>query len=72
VPVEFLGMGATNDGSETQRRSAGSYDHEYTIRLAQAHEQHGWDRVLTAYGSGTPDPAQAATVIAMHTSTLQL
>jgi alkanesulfonate monooxygenase len=72
MPIEFLGMGATNDGSETQRRTGGSYDHEYTIRLAHAHEDHGWDRVLTAYGSGTPDPAQAATVIAMHTSTLQL
>jgi hypothetical protein len=27
VPIEFLGMGATNDGSETNRRSNGSFDH---------------------------------------------
>ncbi|MDQ1522072.1 MAG: alkanesulfonate monooxygenase [Actinomycetota bacterium] len=72
MPIEFLGMGATNDGSETNRRSGGSFDMQYTIRLAKAHEDHGWDRVLTAYGSGTPDPAQAATVIAMHTTSLQL
>jgi alkanesulfonate monooxygenase len=72
MPIEFLGMGATNDGSEINRRSAGSFDPEYTIRLARAHEEHGWDRVLTAYGSGTPDPAQAAAWIAMNTTTLQI
>ena len=62
-------MGATNDGSETNRRSNGSFDPEFTIRLARAHEEHGWDRVLTAYGSGMPDPAQAAAWIAVHTET---
>ena len=72
MPIEFLGMGATNDGSETNRRSGGSFDPQYTVRLAQAHEQSGWDRVLTAYGSGMPDPALAAAHIAAHTSTLQL
>lgn len=72
MPVEFLGMGSTNDGSETNRRSNGSFDPDYTIRLARAHEEHGWDRVLTAYGAGSPDPAQAAAWIAMHTTTLQV
>jgi alkanesulfonate monooxygenase len=72
VPIEFLGMGATNDGSETNRRSAGSFDPEFTIRLARAHEEHGWDRVLTAYGSGSPDPAQAAALIAVSTERLQV
>ena len=72
MPVEFLGMGATNDGSETHRRSGSSFDKDYTIRLAKAHEESGWDRVLTAYGSGMPDPALAATVIAEHTEHLQI
>lgn len=72
MPIEFLGMGATNDGSETTPRSGGSFDPDYTIRLARAHEEHGWDRVLTAYGSGTPDPAQAAALIALNTERLQL
>jgi alkanesulfonate monooxygenase len=72
MPIEFLGMGGTNDGSETTPRSGGSFDPDYTIRLARAHEDHGWDRVLTAYGSGTPDPAQAAALIATHTERLQL
>lgn len=72
MPIEFLGMGATNDGSETNRRSGGSFDPEFTIELARAHEEHGWDRVLTAYGAGSPDPAQAAAWIAMNTTTLQI
>lgn len=72
MPIEFLGMGATNDGSETNRRSDGAFDPDYTVRLARAHEENGWDRVLTAYGSGMPDPAIAATHIAQNTTTLQL
>jgi alkanesulfonate monooxygenase len=72
MPVEFLGIGATSDGSETRARSGGSFDRDYTLRLARAHEDHGWDRVLTAYGSGSPDPAQAAAYIASNTERLQL
>lgn len=72
MPIEFLGMGATNDGSETRRRSGAAFDLEYTRRLARAHEENGWDRVLTAYGSGTPDPAQAAAVIALATERLEV
>ena len=72
MPIEFLGMGSTNDGSETNRRSAGSFDKDYTIRLARAHEDSGWDRVLTAYGSGMPDPSLAAAWIATNTERLQL
>ena len=58
MPVEFLGIAATNDGSETHPRSGGAFDADYTLRLAAAHAEHGWDRVLTAYSSGSPDPAQ--------------
>ena len=72
MPVSFLGMGATNDGSETRARSGPSFDREYTARLARAHEETGWDRVLTAYGSGSPDPAQAAAFIGAHTEQLGL
>jgi alkanesulfonate monooxygenase len=72
MPVEFLGMGGTNDGSETRPRSGPSFDGEYTLRLARAHQDNGWDRVLTAYGSGSPDPAQAAAFIASRVDHLQL
>jgi alkanesulfonate monooxygenase len=72
MPVEFLGIAATNDGSETTARSGASFDKDYTLRLARAHEEHGWDRVLFAYGSGSPDPNAAAAYIASRTDTLQL
>src|ERR1700689_5448733 len=72
MPVEFLGIAATNDGSEITARSGASFDKDYTLRLARAHEEHGWDRVLFAYGSGSPDPNPAAAYIASKTDTLQL
>jgi alkanesulfonate monooxygenase len=72
MPVEFLGIAATNDGSEIAARSGGSFDKDYTLRLARAHEENGWDRVLFAYGSGSPDPNAAAAFIADRTETLQL
>ncbi|MFE0981932.1 LLM class flavin-dependent oxidoreductase [Streptomyces rochei] len=72
MPVEFLGIAATNDGSETTPRSGASFDKEYTLRLARAHEEHGWDRVLFAYGSGSPDPAPAAAYLASRLERLQL
>jgi alkanesulfonate monooxygenase len=72
MPLEFLGYAATNDGSETRPRSGPSFDPDYTVRLARAHEDWGWDRVLFAYGSGSPDPAPATAYVAAHTERLQL
>jgi alkanesulfonate monooxygenase len=72
MPVEFLGIAATNDGSEITARSGASFDKGYTLRLARAHEENGWDRVLFAYGSGSPDPNAAAAYIASKTQMLQL
>lgn len=72
MPVEFLGIGGTNDGSETHTRSGGVFDKDYTLRLARAHEEFGWDRVLFAYGSSGPDPAQAAAYVAAKLDDLQI
>jgi alkanesulfonate monooxygenase len=72
MPVEFLGMGATHDGSETTARSGASFDKDYTLRLARAHEENGWDRILFAYGSGSPDPHAAAAYVATRTDSLGL
>lgn len=72
MPIEFLGIAATNDGTETTPRSGPSFDKDYTIRLARAHEEHGWDRVLFAYGSGSPDPAPVAAYVAARVDTLKL
>jgi alkanesulfonate monooxygenase len=72
MPVEFLGIAATNDGSEVTARSGVIFDKDYTLRLARAHEENGWDRVLFAYGSSSPDPNAAAAYIASRTEKLQL
>jgi len=72
MPVEFLGIGGTHDGSETTARSGASFDKDYTIRLAAAHEENGWDRILFAYGSGSPDPAQVAAFVATRRERIQL
>lgn len=72
MPVEFLGIAATNDGTETSPRTGPQFDPDYTLRLARAHAENGWDRVLTAYSSGSADPAQAATYILDHVDGLQL
>ena len=72
MPVEFLGIGATNDSSETRARTTEVFDPDHTLRLARAHEDHGWDRVLFAYGSGSPDPAQAAAFVASKLDRIQI
>ncbi|PYC79502.1 alkanesulfonate monooxygenase [Streptomyces tateyamensis] len=72
MPVEFLGIAATGDGSETNSRTTAAFDRDYTLRLARAHEEHGWDRVLFAYGAGSPDPAPAAAYLAAKLDRLQI
>jgi alkanesulfonate monooxygenase len=37
MPIEFLGMGGTNDRSETRAHSGPVLDKEYPLRLARAH-----------------------------------
>ncbi|KJY25041.1 LLM class flavin-dependent oxidoreductase [Streptomyces sp. NRRL S-495] len=72
MPVEFLGIAATADGTETTASTTAAFDRNYTLKLARAHEEHGWDRVLFAYGSGSPDPAPAAAFIASRLDRLQI
>ena len=72
MPIEFLGIAATNDGSETTPRSGASFDKDYTVRLGRAHEDFGWDRVLFAYGSGSPEPSAAAAYLLARTERLQV
>ncbi|MFD8316563.1 LLM class flavin-dependent oxidoreductase [Kitasatospora purpeofusca] len=72
MPVEFLGIAATADGTETTASTTAAFDRDYTLKLARAHEDHDWDRVLFAYGSGSPDPAPAAAFIASRLDRLQI
>ena len=72
MPVEFLGIAGTNAASEVTPRPGGSLDLDYTKRLARAHEDNGWDRILFAYHSGSPDPAAVAAYIAGQTERINL
>jgi alkanesulfonate monooxygenase len=72
MPVEFLGIAGTNPASEVTPRTGGPLDLEYTSRLARAHEDNGWDRILFAYHSGSPDPAQVAAYVAGRTERINL
>ncbi len=72
MPIEFLGIAGLNDGGETHARTGTSFDKDYTLRFARAHEDNGWDRILFAYHSGSPDPATGRRVHREQADTLQI
>src|SRR6185437_5249208 len=55
MPVEFIGIAHTADQSETITQVGPAVQPDYLYRLAAAHEQSGFDRVLVAHGSSMPD-----------------
>jgi alkanesulfonate monooxygenase len=72
MPVEFVGMIQTNDGSESRPQTTPLLDPDFTRRHAQAHEDAGFDRVLIGYGSSWPEGTQVAAHVAGHTQQLGL
>ncbi len=72
MPVEFIGMIHTNDGSESRPQTTPQLDPDFTRRHAQAHEDAGFDRVLIGYGSFWPEGTQVAAHVAAHTQRLGL
>ena len=72
MPVEFIGMIHTNDGSESRPQTTPQLDPDFTRRHAQAHEDAGFDRVLIGYGSAWPEGTQVAAYVAAHTQRLGL
>ncbi|MCU1657940.1 MAG: putative alkanesulfonate monooxygenase, partial [Pseudonocardiales bacterium] len=71
MSVEFVGMISTQDQSETRAASGPTVDREYVRRFARAHEDAGFDRILVALGSSSPDPNQVAAYAAAHTERLK-
>ena len=55
MPVEFIGIAHTADRSETITEVGPAVQPDYLYRLALAHEQSGFDRVLVAHSSSSPD-----------------
>jgi alkanesulfonate monooxygenase len=55
MPVEFIGMIFTQDGSEARANEGPTIDPAFTQQFARAHEDAGFDRVLVGYGTFFPD-----------------
>jgi alkanesulfonate monooxygenase len=70
VQVEFIGIAHTSDFSETNASSGPVVQPDYLYRIARAHEQSGFDRVLIAHSSSMPDGFTVANQILNATSRL--
>ncbi|MEU4241369.1 LLM class flavin-dependent oxidoreductase [Actinoplanes sp. NPDC026619] len=72
MTVEFAGMIGTRDVSETRTPSGPPVDPAYVRRFARAHEEAGFDRILVAYSSASPDATQVAAYAAAATEHIGL
>jgi alkanesulfonate monooxygenase SsuD/methylene tetrahydromethanopterin reductase-like flavin-dependent oxidoreductase (luciferase family) len=70
VPVEFIGIARTADRSETIAETGPAVQAEYLYHLAATHEQSGFDRVLVAHSSSSPDGFIVADQVLNATSRL--
>jgi alkanesulfonate monooxygenase len=70
MPVEFIGMIATREASESRLAEPPVVDVEFTRAFARAHERSGFDRVLIGYFSDGPDGFTVATDVLAHTDRL--
>jgi alkanesulfonate monooxygenase len=70
VPVEFIGIARTADQSETTAKVGPEVQPDYLYRLVQVHEQSGFDRVLVAHSSSSPDGFTVADQILSSTTRL--
>jgi len=71
MPVELIGLIATQEASETHASDGPLVDRDYVRRFARAHEESDFDRVLIGYSSASPDNLQVAAYAAAHTDKLQ-
>ncbi|WP_020180531.1 LLM class flavin-dependent oxidoreductase [Methylopila sp. M107] len=68
--VEFIGYVAARDSSETRPATGPAVDVAHIEAAARAHEAGGFDRVLVAFHSTSPDSLQIAQHITSVTSRL--
>jgi alkanesulfonate monooxygenase len=69
MSVEFIGYVGTNDASEIHPPTG--FDRDWVKKVAQAHEEGGFDRALVAQGSSSPDSQVVTTYAAAHTTKLK-
>jgi alkanesulfonate monooxygenase len=72
MTIEFIGIASTRPGSETETAAVTGLpvQPEYLKELALAHEESGFDRVLVAHSSASPDGFTVADQILTHTTRL--
>jgi alkanesulfonate monooxygenase len=71
MTIEFIGFAATQEFSETTGAQAGPVvDPAYLRTVAAAHERSGFDRVLVAHSSASPDGFVIADQVLTHTTRL--
>jgi alkanesulfonate monooxygenase len=70
MSIEFIGLTATQETSETLLPRGPAVDKNFVSTLARAHEYAGFDRVLVAHSSSSVDGLQVASYIAQQTDKL--
>jgi alkanesulfonate monooxygenase len=70
MPVDFIGLIATQEASESKPPVGPLVQPDYTARIARAHEDAGFDQVLIGYSSAYPDTIQVAAYAAARTERL--
>ncbi|GAB3056401.1 LLM class flavin-dependent oxidoreductase [Intrasporangium mesophilum] len=71
MPVEFLGVAFPVEPGKTHGELS-SLDLYQAARLARAHEDYGWDKVLVADDRGSADPAMIAAYVGSQTELLDI
>ena len=72
MSVEFIGYISNNNSSETIVRQGPILDPVHIETVAKAHENGGFDRVLFAFHSTTPDSLQVAQHVLQVTKSLKV
>ncbi|MYS19644.1 alkanesulfonate monooxygenase, partial [Streptomyces sp. DvalAA-14] len=70
MPIEFIGIAGTQAHSETGTTPGPVVDPAYLTELALAHEGSGFDRVLVAHSSASPDGFTVADQVLNRTTRL--
>ena len=72
MSIEFIGYISNNNSSETIVRQGPILDPLHIETVAKAHENAGFDRVLHAFHSTTPDALQVAQHVLQTTKSLKV
>src|ERR1700761_3835780 len=72
MSIEFIGYISNNNSSETIVRQGPILDPLHIETVAKAHENAGFDRVLFAFHSTTPDSLQVAQHVLQITKSLKV